>query len=940
MTSGIESSDIQQVNIEEEMKRSYLDYAMSVIVSRALPDVRDGLKPVHRRILYGMKEAGNDYNRPYRKSARVVGDVMGKYHPHGDSAIYDSMVRMAQPFSLRLTLIDGQGNFGSMDGDPPAAMRYTEARLSKASHEILEDLDKDTVDFQLNYDDSDKEPVVLPARLPNILINGGSGIAVGMATNIPTHNLGELIDACSMLIDDPETPFEELINAVKGPDFPTGGTIVGKRGIISAYETGRGSIIIRGKHHIEERKNNRESIVITEIPYQVNKSKFIERIAEVVRSKMIEGISDVRDESDRDGVRVVVELKKDAVSEVIVNQLYKMTQLQTSFGINMLALNKGRPEQMNLRQILNAFLEFREEVIVRRERFDLRKAREKAHLLLGLAVAVSNIDHVISLIKSSPSKAEAKLRLLKETFEPKDIASFIDIVEGSSSNDNHNSETPYILSELQVDAILELRLHRLTALERDKISDELKQLALKIERILDLLSKRQNILDLMKKELIQIRNDFATDRKTSIEEGDGDVDLEDLIQKEDMVVTVSMEGYIKRVPLSTYRAQRRGGRGRSSMGMKDEDAVRDVFVANTHTKLLFFSSKGIVYSMKVYRLPLGSPTSKGRAMINLLPLDSDERITTVLMMPFDEVKESKEELDVEIIKSDEAKETFMMFATSKGNIRRNKLSDFDRIQSNGKIAMKLDDGEQLISVALCNDDQDVFLVTYNGKCIRFSVDAIRIFAGRNSNGVRGIKLSNEDHVITMNILSGYDLSMEERNSYLKKISSMRSEDSNEELENEESVSEELTGDDSYEISADRFEQLRKDEQFILAATVNGFGKRTSSYEYRRTGRGGSGFDAIVVNDRNGGVVNAIPISEDDQILLVSDQGQMIRCPVDQVRIAGRRTQGVTLMRLKSGEHVVGVSPINGDDDCDEEIENIEINEEDISIEDNKDNIDS
>ena len=876
MTSGIESSDIQQVNIEEEMKRSYLDYAMSVIVSRALPDVRDGLKPVHRRILYGMKEAGNDYNRPYRKSARVVGDVMGKYHPHGDSAIYDSMVRMAQPFSLRLTLIDGQGNFGSMDGDPPAAMRYTEARLSKASHEILEDLDKDTVDFQLNYDDSDKEPVVLPARLPNILINGGSGIAVGMATNIPTHNLGELIDACSMLIDDPETPFEELINAVKGPDFPTGGTIVGKRGIISAYETGRGSIIIRGKHHIEERKNNRESIVITEIPYQVNKSKFIERIAEVVRSKMIEGISDVRDESDRDGVRVVVELKKDAVSEVIVNQLYKMTQLQTSFGINMLALNKGRPEQMNLRQILNAFLEFREEVIVRRERFDLRKAREKAHLLLGLAVAVSNIDHVISLIKSSPSKAEAKLRLLKETFEPKDIASFIDIVEGSSSNDNHNSETPYILSELQVDAILELRLHRLTALERDKISDELKQLALKIERILDLLSKRQNILDLMKKELIQIRNDFATDRKTSIEEGDGDVDLEDLIQKEDMVVTVSMEGYIKRVPLSTYRAQRRGGRGRSSMGMKDEDAVRDVFVANTHTKLLFFSSKGIVYSMKVYRLPLGSPTSKGRAMINLLPLDSDERITTVLMMPFDEVKESKEELDVEIIKSDEAKETFMMFATSKGNIRRNKLSDFDRIQSNGKIAMKLDDGEQLISVALCNDDQDVFLVTYNGKCIRFSVDAIRIFAGRNSNGVRGIKLSNEDHVITMNILSGYDLSMEERNSYLKKISSMRSEDSNEELENEESVSEELTGDDSYEISADRFEQLRKDEQFILAATVNGFGKRTSSYEYRRTGRGGSGFDAIVVNDRNGGVVNAIPISEDDQILLVSDQGHMIR----------------------------------------------------------------
>lgn len=892
MTTSLQPSDVKPIAIEEEMKRSYLDYAMSVIVSRALPDVRDGLKPVHRRILYAMKESGNEYNRAYRKSARTVGDVMGKYHPHGDMAIYDALVRMAQNFSLRLPLIDGQGNFGSMDGDPAAASRYTEARLSRAAHDLLEDIDRETVDFQPNYDDSTEEPKVLPAKYPNILVNGGSGIAVGMATNIPTHNLSELIDACCALINNPNLSTEELMQLVPGPDFPTGGIIVGRAGILEAYRTGRGSIVIRGKTHIETIRNEREAIIIDEIPFQVNKARLIERIAEIVKEKTIEGIADLRDESDRDGVRVVIELKRDANSDVVLNQLYRYTSLQTFFGINMLALHQGRPEQMSLHRILSAFLEFREDVILNRTRYDLRKAREKAHIFVGLAIAVANIDPIIALIRAASDRLFAKEQLLARRWPASAVAPLLAIVD--EPGNEISGDNTYQLTEEQTQAILDLRLHRLTGLERDKIANDLNELAEKIGDLLDILGSRERLLGEMRQDLLQVRELYGSPRRTDIEEGDSSVDVEDLIQREEMVVTVSMEGYIKRVPLATYRAQRRGGKGRSGMATKQEDIVQDVFVANTHSPVLFFTNFGRVYQLKVYRLPLGSPQAKGRPMINLLPLSSGEVVSTVLVLP----ENTAEWNNMNI-----------MFATSSGQVRRNKLSDFLNIKSNGKIAMKLEENEKLIAVRACSEADDVMLSTRSGKCIRFNVDEVRVFVGRDSRGVRGIRLAAEDTVISMTILGRSIITMEERDQYLRQAAKLRSN-----LEEEGNETDDLgeTTDTDIQLTAERFEELLAAEQFILTVTENGFGKRSSSYQYRTTGRGGVGIDSIVVNTRNGGVVASFPIQANDQIMLVTDSGKIIRCPIHDIRIAGRRTQGVTIFRISDNEKVVAVSQIPGD----------------------------
>lgn len=897
MTNAVLATDIKPVAIEDEMKRSYLDYAMSVIVSRALPDVRDGLKPVHRRILYAMKEANNEYNRPYRKSARTVGDVMGKYHPHGNMAIYDAMVRMAQDFSLRVPLIDGQGNFGSIDGDPAAAERYTEARLSRAAHDLLEDIDRDTVDFQPNYDDSTVEPRVLPAKFPNILVNGGNGIAVGMATNIPPHNLGEVIDACCALIENPELEIEDLMQFMPGPDFPTGGSIIGRAGIYDAFRTGRGSIIMRGKTHTETVRGEKEAIIIDEIPYQVNKSRLVERIAEIVKDKIVEGISDLRDESDRDGMRVVIELKRDAVADVVLNQLYRFTQLQTSFGANMLALNHGRPEQMSIKQILTAFLAFREEVILRRTRFELSKAREKAHIFVGLAIAVANIDPIIELIRKASDRVIAKEQLLARDWPAGSVAPLLAIVDENGSF--VEGQTTYRMTDAQAQAILDLRLHRLTGLEREKIANDLNELALQIKELLDILGDRIRVLTIMKDELVAVKDQFKSPRRTDIEDGDASVDMEDLIQREEMVVTVSMEGYIKRVPLCTYKAQRRGGKGRSGMTTKVEDLVQDLFVANTHCPVMFFSNKGIVYNLKVYRLPLGSPTAKGRPMINMLPLSPGEKISTVLVLP-------EEGSDWE--------NTHIMFSTSKGHVRRNKLSDFMNIRSNGKIAMKLDEGEDLISVKTCTPADDVMLSTALGKCIRFNVDEVRVFAGRDSTGVRGIKLAKNDRIISMTILGQGKLSPDERDLYLRQASKARHLD--DETPEDDAVIEGT-------LTPERFSELADGEQYILTITENGFGKRSSAYEYRTTGRGGVGVDSIIVNDRNGGVVASFPVEELDQIMLVTDAGKLIRCPIHDVRIAGRRTQGVTIFRIADDERVVSVSHIPGDkiavDDEDDDI---------------------
>ena len=900
------------------MQRSYLDYAMSVIVSRALPDVRDGLKPVHRRILYAAFESGYHWNRKYVKSARPVADVMGKYHPHGDASIYDALVRMAQDWSMRVPLIDGQGNFGSIDGDPPAAMRYTESRLTKVAHELLEDIDKDTVDFQANYDASSEEPRVLPARFPNLLVNGSGGIAVGMATNIPPHNLVEVVNGAVALIDNPAMELPELMEIIPGPDFPTGGIILGRSGIYSAYSTGRGSILMRGKVGIETIRGDREAIVITEVPYQVNKAAMIEKMAELVRDKRVEGISDIRDESDRQGYRVVVELRRDAVADVVLNQLYRYTPLQTSFGANMVALNGGKPEMLTLIDMLKAFIAFREEVISRRTKFLLRKARERAHVLVGLAIAVANIDEVIKLIRSAPDPQAAREQLMERRWAASDVESLILLID--DPRHRINEDGTYNLSEEQARAILELRLQRLTALGRDEIADELNTIGAEITDYLDILSSRARIQQIVKDELAAVRDEFGTPRRTEIAEGGADMEDEDLIQREDMVVTVSHSGYIKRVPLSLYRAQRRGGKGRAGMSTKDEDFVTRLFVANTHTPVLFFSSRGIVYKEKVWRLPIGNPQSRGKALINLLPLEQGERITTIMPLPEDETSWS--ELDV-------------MFATTRGTVRRNKLSDFVQVNRNGKIAMKLEEpGDEILGVETCTENDDVLLTAASGQCIRFSASDVRVFAGRNSIGVRGISMAENDRAISMAILEHVDAEAPERAAYLKRSVAERrltsGEDEEIALTNEE-VAEEA------DLTDERYEFLKQHEQFVLTVTEFGYGKRSSSYDFRLTGRGGKGIRATDVSKTTeiGRLVATFPVGNEDQIMLVSDGGQVIRVPVDGIRIASRATKGVTIFNTAENEKVVSVERIpepQGEEDAngDAEVAKETVDEGDVA----------
>jgi len=893
------TEDITPIDVSEEMRRSYLDYAMSVIVSRALPDVRDGLKPVHRRIIYSMFENGYDYNRPFRKSARIVGDVLGKYHPHGDSSVYEAMVRMAQPFSMRVPLVDGQGNFGSMDGDSAAAMRYTEARLAKVAHSLIDDIDKDTVDFMPNYDETLQEPTVLPASYPNLLVNGANGIAVGMATNIPPHNLGEVLNACCAYIDNPEITIDELINIVPGPDFPTGGLILGYGGAKSAYFTGRGSVVMRAKATIEELYKDREAIIVHEIPYQVNKAALITRIAELVKEKKIEGISEIRDESDRQGVRVVIEVKRDFQADVVLNQLYKFTPLQTSFGMNMLAINNGRPMMMNLKDIIQAFIEFREEIIRRRTIFELNKARDRAHVLVGLAIAVENIDPVIELIRNAPNPQEAKDALLRKAWPAGEVETLVKLID---EPDRKVENGTYRLSEAQAKAILDLKLQRLTGLERDKIHEELITIGEEIKECLSILASREKLYGIMRDEFVAIRDEYATPRRSKIEDIEYDTDIESLIQREEMVVTVTEAGYIKRVPLNAYKAQKRGGKGKSGMATKDEDFVTRLFVASTHTPVLFFSSKGLVYKLKVYKLPLGSPTSKGKPFINLLPLDEGENITTVMKLPECE---------------DDCKDMSIMFATSQGNIRRNSLMDFVNVQSNGKIAMKLDEGDKLINVRICQEDNDVMLAARSGKCIRFPVTDVRVFVGRNSTGVRGIKLAEGDEVISMSILLHSDATSEERDEYsrissaMKRLSAERGDDS--------CVSPEETGLLNV-LSVDKYKEMAEREQFILSVTSTGYGKRTSSYEYRVTGRGGQGIANMEMSARNKEIVSSFPIEDGNQIMMVTDGGKLIRMPVADIRIAGRKTQGVILFRTGENEKVVSVTWLDADDGDDEELE--------------------
>ncbi len=869
-----------KIALEEEMKQSYLDYAMSVIVSRALPDVRDGLKPVHRRILYAMRVGGYTSDKPYKKSARVVGDVMGKYHPHGDQAIYDSLVRMAQPWSLRLPLVDGQGNFGSMDGDSPAAMRYTEARLEKAAEAVLLDIDKETVDFQPNYDETESEPSVLPSRIPNLLVNGAGGIAVGMATNIPPHNLGEVVDACCALVANPEITTEELIEIIPGPDFPTGAQILGRQGINSAYHTGNGSVKMRAKTSIEE-NGKRESIIVHEVPYQVNKSKLMERLGEVARNKIIEDIYEVRDESDRDGVRVVVELKAGANADVVLNQLFKYTALQSNFSCNMVALHNGKPQIMVLRDILKAFIKFREEVITRRTIYELGKARDRAHILAGLAIAVANIDEIIALIRNAPNPTVAREGLMAKRWDVHDIEPLIALID----DPEHfvDEAGTYQMSEVQAKAILDLRLHKLTGLERDKIGGELKEITDYIAELLVILSDRDHLLEVLVEELQEVKAKFDTPRRTELVEAEFEVDMEDLIQREDMVVTITHGGYVKRVPLDTYRAQRRGGKGRSGMAMKDEDFISDLFVASTHTPILFFTSRGIVHRMKVYQLPLATPQSRGKALVNMLPLEKGENVNVYLRMP--ENEDVWDELDI-------------MFATSHGSVRRNKLSDFKNIRANGLIAMKLGENESLVSVNICREDEDVMLATRKGKAIRFPVTDIRVFAGRNSTGVRGIKMKEKgDEVISMSILKHVDITPDERSAYLKMANQMIGDDLASDVE-----------ETNFVLSQERFQELLEKEQIVLTISNKGFGKRTSAYEYRVSGRGGMGVANMSLTDKNGGeVVATFPVTNSHQIMLVTDRGQLIRTPVENVRTTGRSAQGVTIFKVGADENVVSVA---------------------------------
>ena len=851
MTDDNQNNNHETIAIADELRKSYLDYAMSVIVSRALPDVRDGLKPVHRRILYAMIEGGYDWSKPYKKSARIVGDVMGNYHPHGDAAIYDAMVRLAQDFSMRVPLIDGQGNFGSMDGDPAAAMRYTEARLAKVSEFLLRDINYDTVDYSPNYDESQMEPEVLPAEYPNLLVNGAGGIAVGMATNIPPHNPSEVIDACISYVDNPDITVDELMNIVPGPDFPTGALIMGQGGIRSAYETGKGSIVMRSKAEILE-NNNRYQIIFSEIPYQVNKAQLLERVGELVREKTIEGIQDLRDESDRDGLRVVVDIKRDADANVILNQLFRHTRFQTAFSVNLLALNNGRPEQMGLKQVISAFVSFREEVIYKRTRFHLKKARERAHILAGLMVALTSIDEVITLIRSAPDAETAKKSLTSRAWPVSEIEEFIKLIDDP---EHVVKESKYYLSEIQAKAILELRLQRLTGMEREKLSQETEEIANKITEYLEILSSREVLLNILKSELLSTKEKMDGVRRTFISDHAIDADDEDLIQQEEMVVTVSHRGYIKRVPLDSYRAQRRGGKGKAGMKTRDEDFVTRLFIANTHTPILFFTSAGIVHQLKCYKLPVTSPTSMGKAMINLLPISTDENIQTIMPMPNE--TEKWDSLSV-------------VFATSSGSVRRNKLSDFTNIRSNGKIAMKLGPTDRLIGVAPCNDESDIMLASNKGKAIRFATKDLRVFNSRDSMGVRGIKLKEDDYVVSLSVLT----------------------------------------DD--------------EREFILAVTENGFGKRSKSSEYRRTGRGGQGIANIEISKKNGNVVTSFPVLEGEQLMLATDHGKIIRISVDggegnTIRVAGRKTQGVNLFTLGEGEKVVSVDRVKEDDEDTEEV---------------------
>lgn len=891
-TSVTIDTSIQPVAVEDEMRKSYLDYAMSVIVSRALPDVRDGLKPVHRRILFSMYENGYDYNKPFRKSARIVGDVMGKYHPHGDSAIYDAMVRMAQDFSMRLPLISSQGNFGSMDGDKAAAMRYTEARLAPSSHWLLEDIDRDTVDFRPNYDETCAEPVVLPARFPNLLVNGSGGIAVGMATNIAPHNLGEVLNACIAMIDNPAITPEELYELVPGPDFPTGGIILGRGGARSAALTGRGSVIMRGRCSIEEIKKDKTAIIVTEIPYQVNKAAMIQRIAELVKEKTIEGISDLRDESDRQGVRVVIELKRDAQPDVVLNQLYKYTPLQTSFAVNSLALNNGRPQIMNLLDILKAFIIFREEVIRRRTVFELNKARDKAHVLVGLAIAVANIDRVIEMIRTAADPNIAKAQLMETKWPASDVESLIQLID---EPDRKVVEGHYYLSETQAKAILDLKLQRLTGLERDKIHAEVNELGEQIRELLSILSSHEKLYGIMRDEFVAVKEEYATPRRTTIEEGEFDQDMEDLIPREEMVITVTNTGYIKRVPLSTYHAQNRGGKGRSGMSTREEDQVSKLFVACTHDPILFFSSLGMVYKMKAYRLPEGTPQSLGKALINLLPLEQGETITTVLKLP--ENQEDCSGLSV-------------MFATQSGNVRRNRLDDFYNVMSNGKIAMKLDEGDRLVDVNICNENQDILLAAAGGKCVRFPVTDVRIFESRASTGVRGMKLAAGDKVISMSVLEHVKADIDKRDAYLKASIAKRRALTGDDAE--DTVDIESTNDVT--LTPEEFAQMEAEEQFILTVTERGYGKRSSAYQYRITSRGTQGVTNIDTVKVPAAVVASMPVSDDEHVMMVTDAGKLIRMRVSDIRIVGRNSKGVILFRLNDDEKVVSVSAVKDYED--------------------------
>ena len=911
MEKEFNHGDIVNVEISTEMKKSYLDYAMSVIIARAIPDVNDGLKPVHRRILYSMYENHYDYNKPFKKCARIVGDVMGKYHPHGDSSIYEALVRMAQDFSMSAPLIDGQGNFGSIDDDPPAAMRYTEARLAKLAHIMTDDLDKDTVDFVDNYDGTEKEPDVLPAKFPNLLVNGSSGIAVGMATNVPPHNLGEVIDGVVAYIDNPELTQEQLMQIIPGPDFPTGGLIMGRSGYTNVLKNGRGTIVMRGEAKIEEQKNGRSQIIISSIPYQVNKAKLVEKIADLVKEKKIEGISDLRDESSKEGIRVVVEVNRNGNAEVILSQLYSFTDLQCNFPANILALNHGKPESLGVFDVIKLFTTFRKEVVTRRTEFLLAKARDRAHILIGLRVAVNEIDEIIALIKAAKDTTEAREELMKRDWDASVVQAMLELIQDRG---NRIENGRFYFTDVQARAILDMKLSKLTGLESEKIDNELKELSDEIQEYLKILSDPIELTKIVREELLQVKNDFATPRKTTIMDAESDLDVEDLMPKEDMVVITTMNGYIKRVPLSSYKAQHRGGKGKSAITVHDEDYTTDVFVVNTHTPILFFSSKGKVYKMKTYKLPLGNNQSKGRAVVNILPLEQDEVISTILPL----LGEKEEWINKNIV-----------FATNTGDVRRNSMTDFENIQSNGKIAMKLEEGQKLVGVAICDDNSDILLSSKAGKCIRFSLENLRVFQSRNSTGVRGIKLDPYNEVISLSILKNSEAeSIEDRENYLKidldtrmKLNELYNtpKDENSLLANiDEPMPVKIDDEILSVLSKDKIIAMAKSEEMILTITENGYGKRTSSYEYRVTNRGGSGITNIITSKRNGNVIASFPIENDKEIIMISDKGTVIRTRVKDIRISGRNTQGVTLMKANEDEKVVSVAKVEAEENEGEE----------------------